>query len=85
MNNIKNNPTAEKSGIKTFIKCIFYLWNETAIPLFDGTLRQTLIRTTLRRSFALNYGCGIVVLDDKNKARWALLNILAKKTNIRTL
>jgi hypothetical protein len=42
----------EKSGIKTFIKCIFYLWNEIAIPLFDGTL-QTLIRTVLRRSFAL--------------------------------
>jgi hypothetical protein len=29
--------------------------------------------------------CGIVVLDNKNKARWVLLNILAKKTKIRTL
>ena len=74
---------SEKSGIKTFIKCIFYLWNEIAIPLFDVTL-QTLISyssTPLNRA----QDCGIVVLDNKNKARWVLLNILAKKTKIRTL
>ena len=60
---------SEKSGIKTFIKCIFYLWNEIAIPLFDVTLQPdsySYSSTPLIRA----QDCGIVVLDNKNKARW---------------